>query len=66
MQNMAKQAAAMELQRRITEVCIGLDTDGWAYNTGRVFGEFMRALQIDEKRLKDLIAAEEHALPEKE
>ena len=61
MSNMAKQSGAAELQRRITDVCIGLDADGWAYHTGRVFGQFMGELQAEEKRLKDLMA-----LPEKE
>jgi len=69
MSNMAKQSAAAELQRRITDVCIGLDdADDWAYHTGRIFGEFMRELAIEEKRLKDLIAAHQQVLqlPEKE
>jgi hypothetical protein len=69
MANMAKQFAVMELQRRITDVCLGLDdASDWAYHTGRIFGEFMRQLAIEEKRLRDLIAAHEQVLqlPEKE
>jgi hypothetical protein len=50
---MAKQAACMELMNRVRDTCLGMDVSGWAFNTGRIFGEYLKELQAQEALLND-------------
>jgi hypothetical protein len=45
-----KKQACLELMQRVRNECLGLDADGWTFHTGKVFGEYLRELEAQEKR----------------
>jgi len=48
----AKRVACLDLMARIHGACLGQNEDGWAFNSGRVFGEYLKELDLEERKLK--------------
>jgi hypothetical protein len=47
----SKQTACMELMLRVRNACIGLDNIDWAFTTGKIFGEYLKELGEEERKL---------------
>ena len=47
----AKRSACFDLILRIRNECIGLEESGWAFTTGKIFGEYLEELEEEERRL---------------
>jgi len=44
-----KKRACFELMQRVQNECIGMDAEGWAFHTGKVFGEYLKEIEAQEK-----------------
>lgn len=47
----SKQSACLEIMLRVRNTCIGMDAEGWAFHTGKVFGKYLQELKAEERKL---------------